>query len=415
MAEAEAKLPRTVEGGRKVQLEQRENALTALKYLDEALAVAPPAVYRAELCARAPPAAGLLPPAAAAARAAAALAAAPLRASPLSRLPRPSYLLTSRRRSRAPGRPLPGRPLGTHTYASATRRSRRRRRALAAAPSTNGSTAARPPRGCTWRRRTSSTSSSTLRSGSACCRRGCALSLCVDALGAGAPRAAAARAPPPPHRLHPHPSAAASRCRCALACRYHSITQSDENNREAREGIALIERLKRRASQVDHYKVLGISRSATERDIKRACAQLLLRAETPRHRRAAPTCPRQRCCCSHPLALGRSAQHSPLRPSPVAACCLTRASRCAPLPRTTPLWCARLQLPQGRSAVPPGQVCGQGRGGRGGRGQEVQGDCARVRGTLRRGAQAQVRPRRGEPRARAGPPSQPSPRPWAQR
>ncbi|KAJ1640421.1 hypothetical protein T492DRAFT_929958 [Pavlovales sp. CCMP2436] len=49
MAEAESKLPRTVEGGRKVQLEQRENAETALKYLDEALAVAPPAVYRAEL------------------------------------------------------------------------------------------------------------------------------------------------------------------------------------------------------------------------------------------------------------------------------------------------------------------------------------------------------------------------------
>jgi hypothetical protein len=41
--------PQDVEGGRRVQLEQRENAEVALKYLDEALAVAPPAVYRAEL------------------------------------------------------------------------------------------------------------------------------------------------------------------------------------------------------------------------------------------------------------------------------------------------------------------------------------------------------------------------------
>lgn len=49
MSEAAAKLPRDVEGGRKVQLEQRENAELALQSIEAALAVSPPAVYRAEL------------------------------------------------------------------------------------------------------------------------------------------------------------------------------------------------------------------------------------------------------------------------------------------------------------------------------------------------------------------------------
>uniref|UniRef100_A0A7R9YLX9 J domain-containing protein n=1 Tax=Diacronema lutheri TaxID=2081491 RepID=A0A7R9YLX9_DIALT len=51
---------------------------------------------------------------------------------------------------------------------------------------------------------------------------------------------------------------------------YNAIREVDESSKEAREGLQLIDKLKRRALQVDHYKILGVGRSATEREIKRA-------------------------------------------------------------------------------------------------------------------------------------------------
>jgi len=56
----------------------------------------------------------------------------------------------------------------------------------------------------------------------------------------------------------------------AASGEYHSILETDENHRESREGLQLIEKLKRRAGQVDYYKILGIGRSATEKELKRA-------------------------------------------------------------------------------------------------------------------------------------------------
>ena len=52
------------------------------------------------------------------------------------------------------------------------------------------------------------------------------------------------------------------------------VAQIDENSRESREGMALLAKLRRRAGQVDHYKVLNIGRSATEKEIKRAYHKL---------------------------------------------------------------------------------------------------------------------------------------------
>lgn len=55
---------------------------------------------------------------------------------------------------------------------------------------------------------------------------------------------------------------------------YKEARELDENSREAREGEQLVIRLKRRSLEVDHYKVLNVSRSATEREIKRAYHKL---------------------------------------------------------------------------------------------------------------------------------------------
>lgn len=154
MAEAEAKLPRTVEGGRKVQLEQRDNALLALQALDAALAVAPPAVYRAELYAH------------------------------LCRC---------------------------HT--------------------------------------TLKKSEDALAS--------CAEHMRLDGGSAGS-RLFMAEA----HLLSDQLELARAQ--------YAAIVEADQNSRQAREGIALVERLQRRAAEDDHYRTLGVGRSATEKEIKRA-------------------------------------------------------------------------------------------------------------------------------------------------
>lgn len=249
MAEAEAKLPKSVEGGRKVQLEQRENAETALKYLEDALAVAPPAVYRAELYANLCKCHTTLKEAQKALSSCA----------EHKKLDGARRGNTARRGKAGAARTFRAARAPRGRARGAPRRAPRRRRARAHAAAT----------GCWHARRCPPPRSPAPRappSARPCRRRSAALPA----------RARRARAPG---------SSAASRLYMAEAHvlaeqfdeavdEYKATLEQDENSREAREGIELVNKLKRRAAQVNYYKVLNVSRSASEREIKRAYHKL---------------------------------------------------------------------------------------------------------------------------------------------
>lgn len=57
---------------------------------------------------------------------------------------------------------------------------------------------------------------------------------------------------------------------------YDECMKLDENNRAAHEGKDKAQKLLKRSKEVDHYKVLGVKRDATNREIKRAYHKLAL-------------------------------------------------------------------------------------------------------------------------------------------
>lgn len=55
---------------------------------------------------------------------------------------------------------------------------------------------------------------------------------------------------------------------------YRSALEMDEHSKEAREGLQQAEKLYKRSKEIDYYKLLNVSRSATGREIKRAYHKL---------------------------------------------------------------------------------------------------------------------------------------------
>ena len=55
---------------------------------------------------------------------------------------------------------------------------------------------------------------------------------------------------------------------------YRAALEMDENSKEAREGRDKAEKLYKRSKEVDYYKLLNVSRSASSREIKRAYHKL---------------------------------------------------------------------------------------------------------------------------------------------
>ena len=55
---------------------------------------------------------------------------------------------------------------------------------------------------------------------------------------------------------------------------YKKVLEMDEHSKEGREGLAQAEKLYKRSKEIDYYKLLNISRSANQREIKRAYHKL---------------------------------------------------------------------------------------------------------------------------------------------
>jgi tetratricopeptide (TPR) repeat protein len=55
---------------------------------------------------------------------------------------------------------------------------------------------------------------------------------------------------------------------------YRKVQEMDEHSREAREGLAQAEKLYKRSKEVDYYKLLNVTRSASSRELKRAYHKL---------------------------------------------------------------------------------------------------------------------------------------------
>ena len=55
---------------------------------------------------------------------------------------------------------------------------------------------------------------------------------------------------------------------------YRAVLQMDEHSSEARKGLEQAEKLYKRSKEVDYYKLLNVSRSASSREIKRAYHKL---------------------------------------------------------------------------------------------------------------------------------------------
>ena len=55
---------------------------------------------------------------------------------------------------------------------------------------------------------------------------------------------------------------------------YRAVLEADQHSKEAREGLQQAERLYKRSKEIDYYKLLNVSRSASAREIKRAYHKL---------------------------------------------------------------------------------------------------------------------------------------------
>lgn len=55
---------------------------------------------------------------------------------------------------------------------------------------------------------------------------------------------------------------------------YHKIIEMEPNNRQAQEGVQTVQRLIKKGKQRDYYKILGLRRTATSKEIKRAYREI---------------------------------------------------------------------------------------------------------------------------------------------
>ena len=55
---------------------------------------------------------------------------------------------------------------------------------------------------------------------------------------------------------------------------YRNVLEADQHSQEARKGLEQAEKLYKRSKEIDYYKLLNVTRSASSREIKRAYHKL---------------------------------------------------------------------------------------------------------------------------------------------